>query len=564
MQTIGLMRKETAKDPKPVALSFCAAEPAALEQWSAELPLVNTEATAQLLSDATEELADIDLGPLRRLELLDVIRPTLRYICTRIQRNPLGKTKQWDAPSPHHLQRSLCKAYGVAFEQTLEALDQDKPPNKDLLARIGHRLITELSLTILHSLQHYIEVPENFWQQLHSTYAALERRDLGDYMLKDDETVNRDLSVREAYVRILLLQTCKPNQLNQNELNHLYNALEEWAGHASLSVDLTESVFAVDLTSDAAPVYAEQSRDQGTWLGLRTEVLTYELQAYLNAISTHVAVPDTVNNDLIQHAVSAWSSIHMRRFRRLATDSQVRLCIGLRAVHFFLSGGIGFNEQIANTDTSLRREVNPFLEVDFESVASRVEDDPWGQAHDLKVPIPENPNIEEPSRIFFESQTPPPVESKYAHYELKTLDTSPQGYRLRWPEAMPREAQLGEFIALREESDARWCVAVIRWISKSHDFAEMGIELLAPKAIPIAIRSIRKISGSTEFQRGLLLPSLEALNKPATIVTPKIQFVEQQKVSIQRQGLQTTAMLLSVTEKTESFNQFTFRVLGGY
>lgn len=558
------MRKESAKDAQPAALSFCAAEPTALEQWSAELPLVNTAETARLIAIATEELAEVRMTPLRRLELLDVIRPTLRYICTRINRASTTKTTLTDDTSPHQLQRNLCRAYGAAFEQTLVALEAEKPANKDLLARIGHRVITELSLTILQCMQHYLEVPTNFWQQLNTTFAELERRDLGDYKLKDDEVANQGLTVREAYLRTLLLQTCNYNKLNQNELNHLYNALEEWSGHASLSTDLEGSVYAIDLASNLGPVQAERAEQTGTWLGLRTEVLTYELEAYMKEVSTNVVVPDTVDNELIQHAILAWSSVHPRAFRRIPTESQIRVCIGLRAVHFFLSGGIEFNEQITNTDTFLRREVNPFLDVAFESAGSSVEDDPWGRAHDLKVPIPENPNIEEPSRILFESQKPARTETKYSHHELRALDTSPKGYRLRWPEAMAREAQVGEIIALREEVDERWCVAVIRWISQSGSFAEMGVELLAPKAIPIAIRSIRKISGTTEFQRGLLLPSLEAIDQPATIITPNIQFVERQKVSIQRQGLQTTGMLMSLVEKAQSFNQFTFRVLDGY
>lgn len=558
------MRKESAEDAPQATLSFCAAVPAAFEQWSAGLPLVNTAETARLISIAIKELAEVRLTPPLRLELLDVIRPTLRYICTRMNRTSSAKTGQTDAPSPHQLQHNLCNAYVVAFEEMLVALGDEKPGSKDGLARIGHRVITELSLMLLQCKQYYVDVPGNFWQQLNTTFAELEKRDLGDYKLKDDEAANQELSVREAYLRTLLLWACNPNNLNQSELNHLYNALEEWSGHASLSTDLKGSVFAIDLTSNLGPVQAERAEPTGSWLALRTEVLTYELEAYLKEVSTSVIVPEAVDNDLIQHAISAWSSIHPRAFRRIATVSQIRVCIGLRAVHFFLSGGVEFAEQITNTDTFLRREVNPFLEVDFEPVASSIEDDPWGRAHDLKVPIPENPNIEEPSRILFESQKRPRTETRYSHHELRALDTSPKGYRLRWPEAMAREAQVGEIIALREEVDERWCVAVIRWISKSQSFAEMGVELLAPRAIPIAIRGIRKISGATEFQRGLLLPGLDSIEQPATILTPKIQFVERQKVSIQRQGLQNTGMLLSLLQKTESFNQFTFRVLDGY
>ena len=48
------------------------------------------------------------------------------------------------------------------------------------------------------------------------------------------------------------------------------------------------------------------------------------------------------------------------------------------------------------------------------------------------------------------------------------------------------------------------------------------------------------------------------------MITPKLPFHEQQKISIQRQGLQTTGLLMDLAENTQSFNQFTFRVLDGY
>ena len=211
--------------------------------------------------------------------------------------------------------------------------------------------------------------------------------------------------------------------------------------------------------------------------------------------------------------------------------------------------------------------MNPFLEVDYEPITKTDagDDDPWSQAHDLKVKIPENPNVEEPNRILPQSaKTRNCHERPYDHFEITAVDTSPGGYRLRWSEGMPREAQVGELIALREESDSRWCVGSIRWISKNGEHAEMGVALLSPKAIPVAIRPIHKRGGAGDYQRALLLPGLENIGQPATMLTPRLPFAEQQKISIQRQGLQTTGLLMDLAENTRSFNQFTFKVLDGY
>ena len=117
---------------------------------------------------------------------------------------------------------------------------------------------------------------------------------------------------------------------------------------------------------------------------------------------------------------------------------------------------------------------------------------------------------------------------------------------------------------IRETDDARWCIAVVRWIRPSATGAITGIELLAPRAIPVAARLIKKKGGPRDYTRALLLPALKAIDQPSMLVTPRLPYQAGQKVHIQRQGIQTTAQLADEVIKTESFNQFTFRMLDGY
>ena len=267
--------------------------------------------------------------------------------------------------------------------------------------------------------------------------------------------------------------------------------------------------------------------------------------------------------DLLRHLVEAWSVMQTRTFGRFATNVPVLVAVGLSATHYFLSGGCVFTDQLANADELLRREVNPFLDVDYEPSHGE-EPDVWSQAHDLKVRMPQNPNIASPESILIQK---PAVESQlraFVHYETLAIDTSPGGYRMEWLDTVPLNATVGELVALREEQAARWCVAVIRWIRQKGERISMGVELLSPRAIPVALRAIQKRGGPTDYARGLLLPEIEALNQTATIITPVLPFTGKQKIQIQRQGIQTTGQLLKSQLKTESFNQFTFRMLDGY
>jgi hypothetical protein len=90
------------------------------------------------------------------------------------------------------------------------------------------------------------------------------------------------------------------------------------------------------------------------------------------------------------------------------------------------------------------------------------------------------------------------------------------------------------------------------------------LELIAPRAIPVAIRLIQKKGGPTDYARALLLPELAAIRQPATLIAPAMRFKGQQKIHVQRQGIQATAQLAEEQLRTESFTQFTFRMLDGY
>jgi hypothetical protein len=178
-----------------------------------------------------------------------------------------------------------------------------------------------------------------------------------------------------------------------------------------------------------------------------------------------------------------------------------------------------------------------------------------------------NPNIDDPNRILLNSRRPQTrvaVEASYPCYDTDIIDTSPSGYCVRWVTPLPGHLQTGELLAIREREDARWCIAVSRWIRQSDEETLMGIELLAPRAIPIAVRMLQKRGNNTDYHRAVLLPALDAIGQPAMLITPRLPYNESQKVQLRRHGIQATGQLMRRVRMTESFTQFTFRMLDGY
>jgi hypothetical protein len=374
-------------------LTFGASNKAELEAWVADLPLVNTAETAVQLDQAIVEITMLDAVVTDKLEFLEILRPTVHYICTRLDRQNITQPSQQPnaAATAQSLLENLCIGYKTVVLPLLKELNntedsdtrssrdkQDKKDRKEkkdkqdegkqALQIAVHRLISDMSRTLLRTLQHYIPTPNHFWLEINGLYQLCEERRLIDFRCRDEENHGvSEMSINEVYLRVLLLAACKPNQLNQEQLTLTFNAIELWASQVMLVADTDDALLCIDLAGDHGPQFFKLSDDLQSPRALRTEVLAYEIEAYLKQIDSAVEIPETFPNKLLRHLVEAWSVMQPRAFQRLPASGPIRVCIGMRSCHYFLSGDIEFASQLMGIDSLLRREINPFLELEFEN-----------------------------------------------------------------------------------------------------------------------------------------------------------------------------------------------------
>ncbi len=574
----GLTVKLTIPDTDLDVLSFCDPHPSAIADWVASLPMANTADTATQLRQATFELTRLNTNFSVRMELLESVRPTIHYICARLDKTAASSANHGDAIArlAQRLITNLCSGYKVVVVEALEELSENPALGKNVIPLAAHRALSDLSRTLLRTLQLYVAPGDRLWLDLNQLYFLAERLEVNNIEQEDPENHSTtNTTIADTYLRSLLLACCKPNQLRYQHLAQVFNALEVWTPQATIENNTDDALFLIDLESDQGPQYSKLLKNPDEPRSIRSDVLVYELEAYLKKIDGGIEIPEYVPNDILSHLVDAWGLMKPRAFKRAPASGSVKICMGLRAVHYFLSGGVEFVDQLPRTDAVLQREVNPFLADEQELDVVESNKDVWDDAFDLRVRIPVNPNIDDPDRIILQPQHLPKPVSKakkaeqaakqsFCFYDTIAVDTSPGGYRIRWKEPLPGNVQTGELLGLRDETDPRWCIAVIRWIRQNNQGAAMGIQLLAPRAIPVAVRVIKKRGGPTDYVRALLLPALQPIDQPAMLITPVVPFQEKNKIHVQRQGIQTTAQLTTSVLRTESFNQFTFRMLDGY
>jgi len=553
------------------ALSFCDPDPTSLSDWVGSLPMANTEETATKIRQATFEIARLAVDFRQRMELLESLRPSLHYLCARLDRAATTSDNGDSiARTAQRLQTNLSSGYKAVIMAALAEADDRNVA--DIISLAIYRAISDLSRTMLRTLQFYVAPADRMWLELNQLYLLAEQLGVQDERWEDAENhSNPETSSKDAYLRAILLALSKPNQLRHRQLSHLFNALEVWTQTVALDEAEDEALYSIDLASDQGPRHSELLHDAIEARCIGTGILVFEIEAFLNDIDGNLTIPDQIDNSLASHLTNSWGAMQQRAHHRAAVSSAMKVCVGMRAVHYFLSGGVEFAAQFDETDAALRKEVNPFINPDTQFYTDgAVSKDVWDDAFDLSVRIPFNPKIEDPEERLLgdpdgKKKRPPNDQQKgYICYDTTTLDTSPGGYRIRWNGPLPASVQTGELVAMREPSDPRWYVSVVRWIRQEAEGTFLGVELIAPRAIPVAARVVNKRGGPSEYARALLLPELLPIGQSASLLTPPLPFKAGQKIHISRQGIQTTAQLNQCMLKTESVNQFTFRMLDGY
>ncbi|MAL97536.1 GTPase [Hydrocarboniclastica marina] len=550
-------------------LTFCEAAPKPFRSWIKGLPMANIGETARRLYQAIIELNQLEAPAPLRLSLLELIRPPIYYVCNELARHYLGHSislpdkQRKVANLAQALQLHLASGYKQALVDFLDNNSNDR--NRRQIAQSAHRAITDLSSTVLRAAQLYCPSPARSWAEAHSIFRFIHARQLDDLQIEDETNAHRpDLSLSEAYKRLLLLGCCRPNQLRQDELKQVYGLFELWANHSEFKEEPgANTLFLVDVNRDAPPVYRSLVPELPTGaLNFDTTELWERLTETLNTMGDRrsterlpLELPGAVNEALMLHLNQALGILTKRSFKRIPRQGRLQVCIGMSAAHYYSAGEVEFNQFLGGTEAA-EDEANVFL------TRARRKEDAWSGAHDA---APSESMVSPDVPINFRGASGNVVDGQerqasYPSYTVPLVNTSPGGYCLHWNEKVPSALQTGEVAVVREQSSHPWSLAVVRWIRQvRQQGTQVGIELLAPNSVPCGVQLIQKVGNSSEFLRGLLLPELGNLGQPATLITPRMPFQVGSRVVLFHDNSEEECQLSRRVAATGSISQFELR-----
>ncbi|MBU2884807.1 hypothetical protein KO507_03395, partial [Gilvimarinus agarilyticus] len=349
------------------------------------------------------------------------------------------------------LQKHLSNAYSSAVRDTFnnKACAQTK-------ATCIHRAITGLGLLLLRSYQLYTPTPHQVWSELHTLYRLAELEGLSQELVKDPMSGQRGVrTIEQAYLRVILLAAGRPNQLRQNDLFNVYNALEELSAKTSLNQldpDTAQNLYSLMLDSDTPPVY-------------RTRLPLYESQDVRQLDTTElcqclndmVTDPERMkalklNTGLLGHAINAWQQPALRNFERTAGDGQLEVTVGLTNLHFHVADETPFNlfiRQSSGLDVDDEDSIYQKRSIKLKDQIDPNQADPWGEAFDVAKPrfassLQATTNIDEALR----RSTLMRYRGQHPIFSVEVVDVSAGGYCLEWHTESPVQLKAGEILGV--------------------------------------------------------------------------------------------------------------------
>lgn len=547
-------------------LSFAEGSEKGITQWLANLPKANIGETARQLYQGLIEINQLDITADKRLAILERIRPNVHYVCSALAKYYLGQSIVLEdkprkvANLSQSLQNHLANGYKIVVAQERSIKSRD---HTALVSLAIQRAMRGLCGTLLRTFQLYCPAADGVWLELHQLYQLAHRRDLHQQPVSDSESQGgKALSIEQCYVIALLMGSARPNQMRQSAMGRLFVTLEDWSSMAVLVTPAdSRALFVINPEMDCPPRYRSLIREEDLThsLGLCTQDLVEGIKEYMRHGGEgrgRLQIPEGFGVDLLQHVSQSWGDLAERTFNRVPGRGILKLSIGMSATHFRIAR-MPFSRFI-NAD---EKDINPFSDA---ALRERHKDG-WSKAFDgVRTALDWSPgNVEkiDYNRLPGEANHEENNDS-YPIHTLPIVNHSPGGFCLTWPKEVPKQLQAGELLGIQEESEQDWSLAVVRWIRQVRGGGtQMGIELVAPHCTPCAVKLIRKTEQPSNYLRGLMLPEVAAIDRPSTLITPRVPFQVNSKVMILQGQRELRGYLTDRVAATGSFNQFEYKLL---
>ncbi len=530
--------------------------------WLAALPIANSLEAARKIYRSLYALNRNTLTVQDRLELMELYRNPLAAACAGLQVHfsklalPLTPKKKQLADFLRQLQVEMAYGYKYIIRDYINSRYADS--KKEWLNLAIGRAIYYLGEVLLRSYQVYMPCPVGVWKEIHSLYAYAESNGGQHSPIVSDG--DKKTTIAKQYQQVLLLGLCGPYQLPPNECRQVNAFLDVWAEKAvigdQLEIPSAVGHFLIDLSVDSPPFAFP--RDIKLQAAPHLRVLNaIGLAGIVHAFVTRlqrgepVKAPElgmeyigSASLDILRRMVRFWGLKQRRQFSRTKKQGSLSICVGLNALHFFYSGQKPFAVSAPAVETMAE--------------AGAVDDADMNDLSGDKAYV-DLDNIEQ--SVPLKTDSVPQTQELFRIDQWQIKDESAGGFLLvRSKESGGIYVRIGDLLGIQDRSSEEWRIGLVRWLKNPEaTTVEIGVEMLAPGAEPVALRGRTPAYQSDQPMPGLLLPAMPFLRRPATLLAAWGTYQPGGELYITKKERGSRLVhLVKLLERTGSFEHIVF------
>lgn len=535
------------------ALNFDS-ERQSLQQWIDTLPMANPLKASELIYHKLGELPLTQLQPIECYNLLEMFSPSIHLLEELLQKQFLEREMRSmiEYSRQTALIISLLTRFASGYAVLLSSINTEEklPDGMPLAAMCIHHAMSHLSQVLVISYQLYMSAPSQVWLRIHKLFLQAEKNGYTTIILTHH--TNEPATISDAYKICILLACSNPNQLRAADINKLYITLLQWARYTDIiSQNPQHAAITFQLDEDAPPSYQlihQRPANSAFLRGLNTKNLIQHISASIKQHESTLATSkETLSAHVLKTIAKAWNNFSHRVMERSPRSGDIQVTLGLASTHVHImmmhpSSKFDSNN-ISETFAPLTSELNKLEDLELAAHPSAT-----AEEVDMTATVKlQNDNIDD-------------ISKKYPIYKWQIINISPQGYCLQTDSQYIASFEAGELVGLHQESLKYWRLGAIRWIKKINpDQFHVGIMILGPSAIPVAIRSTS--SKSTNYFRALILPELYNAEKTNTIIIPAIDLAGNDNLVIFYGEHQVSIKLTEPIFSNDKFYQFKYEVV---
>jgi len=508
--------------------------------WLSTLPMADAPQTAQVLYQALFTLNRMSLNMNTRLQLMELYRTPVTTVVTGL-RNRLQSVSLPLRPRLKQLADFLVlllheMSYG--YKRILkDTHHESRPEDNDALLLAVARGIESLGGVLLQTYHVYQPSPVGVWKEIHGLYRYAEHH-RSQHQPLSALNQGEPLTVARTYLQVLMLGLCNPYQLPPGECLIVKAFLDQWAERTTLTENIegTDPLghFLLDLDADhpASPFPRDVSvHDQPALRAINA----IELARVAHDFARRLQKGELLSKqelgfecvrpgclETLKRMMRFWGLAARRQFSRRERRQTLSLCVGLPAVHFFVSG----QQQLSSS----------------------------GLQGGSTAVVPSQAELD--AEVQDNVPAAAPVYRLDNRWQLR--DESASGMLLSRSGDLGPFVHVGDLVGIHDPEGDRWRLGVVRWV-KSPDsrMVEMGMEMLAPSTQALQMRSggIAKMN----YEPVLWVPPVPALRRPALLLAAHGTLRDGEDIELVDAHSDTRIVrILSIAERSSSFVQAVF------